>query len=193
MSEGLSLLLETKTQQYKKVRAETQMLLDTVKIKRRNIANQLKRPQFVMIPQRRVPKIISTAIAQTQLCMDVCLSWNNFSQEIFNEFSGSMEIAWARNVKTRFIIQSPPESEAAKQIVHSCREKPSCQIKFLRDFPRTSFRILDKKELFLVVEPETYLQCSPELWSKNLSLVALAQECFELLWPKATESINETH
>jgi sugar-specific transcriptional regulator TrmB len=46
---GVSFLLETKREQYEKVRAEARMMLDTFKIMRPNSANQPKGSRFVLI------------------------------------------------------------------------------------------------------------------------------------------------
>ena len=188
MNEALSFLLKTKTEQYKKVRAETRILLDTVKIKRPNSTNQLEVPQFVLIPKGRTIKRINTAIAQAQISMDLLLSWKRFSGGIISTFAESMESAWAKNVKIRFIIESPLKSKTAKQLIQFCGEKPFCQIKFIRYCPTIVLGIYDKKEVFLIVKPKTDLSGSPALWSNNPSLIALAKDHFEILWLKAMES-----
>jgi sugar-specific transcriptional regulator TrmB len=192
IDKGLSFLLETKTKQYKKVKAETEILRDTIKIEKPNAINQMRTPQFVLIPEgRNFIERINTAIAQAQLSIDFLLSWKRFSQGIVNEYAESIESAWAKNVKIRFIIQSPSKSKTAKQLVQFCREKPSCQIKFMRDFPRTIFGIFDKKEIFIPANPKTDLQGSPALWSNNPSLIALAEEHFEILWLTAMEEYKD--
>jgi sugar-specific transcriptional regulator TrmB len=194
MNEALSLLLETKTEQYEKVRAETRILRDTVKIKRPNSTNQLEVSQFVLIPKgRHAIERINTAIAQAQLSMDLLLSWKRFSRGIVSTFAESIESAWTKNVKIRFIIESPLKSETAKQLIQFCREKPFTQIKFIRYCPTTVLGIYDKKRVFLIVEPKADLPGSPALWSNNPSLIALAEDHFEILWLTAMEnSLRET-
>jgi sugar-specific transcriptional regulator TrmB len=188
MNEALSLLLKTKTEQYEKVRAETRMLLDTVKTKRLNSTNQLEVPQFVLIPKGRTIKRIKTAIEKAQISMDLVLSWKRFSCGIASTFAESIEIAWAKNVKIRFIIESPSKSKTAKELVQFCREKPFSQIKFIRHYPAIVLGIYDKKEAFLIVKPEKDLPGSPALWSNNPGLIALAKDYFETLWLTAMES-----
>ena len=188
MNEALSLLLKTKTEKYEKVRAETRMLLDTVKTKRPNSANQLEVPQFVLIPKGRTIERVNTAIAQAQTSMDLLLSWKRFSRGIASTFAESIESAWAKKVKTRFIIEKPLESKTAKQLIQFCTEKPSCQIKFIPHRPTTVLGIYDKKEVFIIVDPKTDLPGSPALWSNNPSLIAFAEEHFEIIWFTAIES-----
>jgi hypothetical protein len=188
MNEALPFLLKRKTEQYKKVRAETRMLLDTVKTKRPNSTNQLEAQQFVLIPKRRTIERINTAIVQAQISMDLLLSWKRFSRGIASTFAESIESAWAKNVKIRFIIESPLESKTAKQLIQFCRENPFCQIKFISHCPTTVLGIYDKKEVFLIASPKTDLPGSPALWSNNPSLIALVNDHFEILWLTAMES-----
>jgi len=191
MNEGLSLLLETKTEQYAKVRAETRMLLHTAKTEKPDKKKQIETPQFVLIPQgKTVIERIRTAIEKAQLSIDLVLSWKRFSRGMVSAFAESMEIAWAKNLKVRFIIESPLESKTAEQLIRFCREKPSCQIRFIPNHPRTVLGIYDSKEIFIIAFSKTDLPGSPALWSKNPSLIALADDYFEKLWLTAMESCN---
>jgi len=187
MNETLSLLLETKRQKYEKVRAETRMLLDTAKTERRINTNQLEVPQFVLIPKRRTIERINTAIAQAQISIDLLLSWKRFSRGIVSTFAESIAGAWAKKVKIRFIIENPLKSKTAKQLFQFCREKPFSQIKFICHCPATVLGIYDEKEVFLIVKPNTDLPDSPALWSSNPSLIAIAEDYFEILWLTAIE------
>jgi sugar-specific transcriptional regulator TrmB len=182
MNEGVSLLLETKTEQYKKVRSQTQMLLDAAKMKKPNEKKKIEKPQFVLIPKGRTIERIKTAIEKAQLSIDLVLCWKRFSHGIASAFAESMEIAWAKNVKIRFIIESPPKNKTAEQLIQFCREKPFCQIRLIHNHPKAVFGIYDKKEIFIIVFPKTHLPGSPALWSNNRSLIALAENHFETLW-----------
>jgi hypothetical protein len=187
-----SLLLETKRKQFKKVKAETEILRDTIKTEKPNYINQMEPSQFVLTPEgKTVVNEIKTAIERTRLSMDSVLSWKRFSRGVASEFAESMECAWAKNVKIRFIIESPLESKTAKQLVQFCREKPFCQVKFIRNHPRTVFGIYDKKEIFIIANPKTDLPGSPALWSNNPSLISMAEDYFEMLWLIAMESTNK--
>jgi sugar-specific transcriptional regulator TrmB len=189
MVKGLSLLFETKTERYKKLRAETRMLLDTVKMQKPKQKKQIE-AQFILIPKKTVIERINTAIAEAQISMDLLLSWKRFSRGIASTFAESMESAWAKNVKIRFIIENPLESKTAKQLIQFCREKPFTQIKFIRYCPSVVLGVHDKKEVFIIVDPKADLLGSPALWSDNSSLIVLAQDYFEILWLTAMEINN---
>jgi sugar-specific transcriptional regulator TrmB len=189
MNEGLSLLLETRTEQYKKIRSETRMLLDTAEIQKLKQKEKIETPQFVLIPKGdTVIERINTAIEKAQLSIDLVLSWKRFSHGMVGKFAESIESAWAKNVKVRFIIESPLKSKTAKQLIQFCKKKPSCEMKFIPHYPETVFGIYDKKELFIIAFSKTDLPGSPALWSNNSSLIALAEDYFEKLWVTAIEN-----
>ena len=189
INEGVSFLLETKRNQFEKVRAEARMLLKEIKIKKPNEEKQTEESKFVLIPEgKAVIERINTAITNAKMSMDILLSWKRFSRGLASTFAESIEIAWAKNVKMRFIIENPPKSKTAEQLVQFCREKPSCQIRFVRYYPKIVLGIYDEKEVFIIVNPKTDLPGSPALWSNNHSLIALAEDHFEILWRTAMEN-----
>ena len=191
VDKGVSFLLETKREQYEKVRAEARMMLDTFKITRPKSANQPTRSKFVLIPKgRAVIERLNTAIAQAQISMDLLLSWKRFSRGIASTFAESIESAWAKKVKTRFIVESPLKSKTAEELIRFYREKPCFQMRFIPSHPETIFGIHDRKEMFLIVFSKTDLPDSPALWSNNRSLIALAESRFETIWETALENIS---
>jgi sugar-specific transcriptional regulator TrmB len=190
MRKGLSLLLETKTRQYEKIRAETRLLSNLAKEKETNKKKNIEAPQYVLIPKGRIAiERINTAIAQANISMDLVLSWKRFSRGIVSTFAESMEVAWARKVKVRFIVESPLKSKTAKQLVKFCKGKPCSQMKLIPHCPAAVLGIYDKKETFIITNPKTDLHRSPALWTNNSSIIALAQEYFEKKWLTAIDKI----
>jgi sugar-specific transcriptional regulator TrmB len=188
MKKALPLLLGKKTEQYKKIRAKTQMMLATTQTRKTNNPIQIEKTQFVLIPQgKALIGRIRNAHENVQNSIDHVLSWKRFSQGITSMFAESIEIAWAKNVKTRFILESPLENKTAGQLIQFYREKPFCQIRFVARRPKTIFAIYDKKEISIIVNPKADLLGSPTLWSNNPALVSLAKDYFEMLWLSAIE------
>ena len=147
---GLLLLLETKTEQFKEIRAETRALLHVPNADEKN--NRKEFPHFVLIPKgRTVIDRINTAIEKTQQSMDLVLSWKRFSRGIASTFAESMENAWARNVKVRFILEQPLVNKTVKQLIQFCKEKSCAQVRFIHGCPSTVFGIYDNKEIFIIV------------------------------------------
>jgi sugar-specific transcriptional regulator TrmB len=191
--EGLSLLLESKTHQYEKIRAEARMWLNSPQLEK-NEKRPIESPQFVLIPKgRTVINRIRTAIESAEQSIDLVLSWKRFSRGIISTFDESIERAWAANVKVRFILESPLANKTGDHFVQFCREKPSCQVRFIPRYPKTVFGIYDKKEVFIIVQSKTDLPGSPALWSNNHSLIGLAQDHFEILWLTAMKELAPKH
>ena len=189
LKEGLSLLLETKTNQYEKLRADTETLRNIIETKKPKDTIQTGSSQFVLIPEgKSVIDRIAKAIEKTQLTMDLALSWKRFSRGISDTFAEEIENAWARNVKTRFIIERPLRSATSEQLIQYCLEKPPCQLRFMQGHVKAIFGVYDKKEVFIITVPETDLQNSPALWSNNDAMIGLASDHFEKLWRKASKA-----
>jgi sugar-specific transcriptional regulator TrmB len=183
IKEGLSLLLESKTHQYEEVRAEAQVWLDSPQLEKKTKKKPVESQHFVLIPKgRTVINRIKTSIENAEHSIDLVLSWKRFSRGIASTFDESIEIAWTKNVKVRFILERPPASKTGDHLVQFCREKPSCQVRFIPHYPKTVFGIYDKKEVFIIALSKTDLPGSPALWSNNPSLIGLAQDHFKILW-----------
>jgi len=193
INRGLPLLLRTKTEQFERIKAETRILLETTKTKKlKNKRKEAVYPQFVLIPQGKpVIDRIKTAIENAQLNIDLVLSWKMFSRGIVYTFVESLEGAWERKVKTRFIVESPLKNKTAVQLVQFCRRNPYCQVRFIPHYPETVFGVYDRKEMFLIVFTKTDLSGSPALWSINLSLITLVGNRFESIWKTATEDMGQ--
>ena len=192
MNEGISQLLETKTSQYEKVRSEAKILLSTAKTKKPEVEKQMETSEFVLIPRKTVIERIRSAIEEARLSIDLVLSWKRFSRGIASTFAESIEVAWAKNVKIRFLIESPSESKTVKQLIQYCRAKSLCQIRFLPYYPKTIFGIYDQKKVFIVARSKADLPGSPALWSNNPSLTDLAQEFYEILWLTAMKEPSQS-
>lgn len=190
IDDGLSLLLETRTDQYEKVKAETEILRGAIKTEKPNEPNQIESHQFVLIPKGKATiDRIGTAIKNAQQSIDLVVSWKRISRGIVETFAESLEVAWAKKVKVRCIAERPRKNKTSEQLIQYFREKPSNRIRFVPYHPQTVFGIYDKKEISIVVIPKTDLQSSPSLWSSNDALISLAADHFEVLWREATESI----
>jgi sugar-specific transcriptional regulator TrmB len=188
LKEGLSLLLEMKADQYEKLKADTETLRNTMETKKPKETIQTENSQFALIPEgKAVIDRIANAIEKTQLTMDLVLSWKRFSRGIFGTFAEVIENAWARNVKTRFIIERPLRSTTSEQLIEYCLRKPSCQLRVMQDHVDAVFGLYDKKEVFIITISETDLPGSPALWSNNEAMIRLASDHFEMLWRKASK------
>ena len=191
LKKGLSLLLETKTEQYEKLKADTESLCYSLNMKKKIGEIEEKSSQFILVPEgKSIIKKIRNAIEKTQVSIDLVLSWKRFAEAVASAFVESIETAWAKNVKIRFIVEAPLESKTSKGLIQYCRGKPSCQIRFSPDQLKTFFGVFDKKEVFVMVIPGMNLQGSPALWSNNEALISLATDHFEGFWTRARKTYS---
>jgi sugar-specific transcriptional regulator TrmB len=191
IDKGLSRLLETKTSQYEKVRAETRLLLELAKKEHKENKENIEAPQLVLIPEgKAVLEEINTAIEKAQQNINLLLSWKRFSRGITNTFAESIEKAWTKKVKTRLILEQPSPSKTAKQLIRSYKEKPFCQIKFIPYLPDTIFGTFDKKETLIILFSKKDSPNSPALYATHHSLIALADDYFEMLWSTSTDNVK---
>ena len=186
LNKGLKILLQRRTEKYRKVRAETRLVLKNIGNEIGNNNEGLRDSQFVLIPKGQlVIDRICAAIENAQHSIDLVISWKRFSRGIVSTFTESMEKAWKRNVKVRFIIEKPPKNITAKQLISNTQKNPNVQIRYIPNHPETIFGIYDQKQMFLIVFAKTDLPGSSALWSNNNSMITLAGHRFETLWHTA--------
>lgn len=188
MKEGLSTLLEARTSQYQRVKAETEVLQGTIKTEKTD-ESQTETNQFILVPEGKVVDRIGASIEKARMSVDAVLSWKRFSRAIVGTLAESIEKAWAKKVKIRLVVEKPSRNKTAEQLIQYFKQKPSTQIRFIQDHPETVFGIYDQKEMSVMVISKTDLQGSPGLWSSNDALISLARNHFEALWREATENI----
>ena len=190
IDEGLSLLLKEKTQKYKKIRAATEIWIGQTKKENPNNDRLSQEPQLVLIPQgETIVNRIKTAIEEAKLSINLLLSFRRFSSGVVSTFADSIEIAWAKNVDTRFIVEQPSESKTSNHIIQFCNEKPSCEVRLIPYHPDTVFGIYDHREMFIITNPKTDLPSSSALWTNNSSMIALGTDHFGCLWSSAVKTI----
>lgn len=188
---GLKILLHRRTEKYRKVRAETRIALKTISEGIENENEALPDSHFVLIPKgQAVIDRINTAIENSQHSIDLVLSWKRFSRGIVSTFAESIEKAWKRNVKVRFIIEKPPKTKTAKQLISNTQKTPKSQIRYIPNHPETIFGIYDQKQMFLIVFAKTDLPGSSALWSNNQCMIRLASQRFETLWHTAEKILS---
>jgi sugar-specific transcriptional regulator TrmB len=191
IKKGVSLLLERKEAQFRKIETETKILLDTIETKNSLKLDQIKDPQLVLIPEGKlVIERIRSSIEKAESSIDLLLSFKRFSRGIVSTFAESIESAWARNVKTRFLVEMPLESKTSKQLVQFCKEKPSSEVRFIPFYPKTILGIYDRQEMFVITNPKTDLPDSSALWTTNDSLIYLAEDHFGCLWSSAVKKFS---
>jgi sugar-specific transcriptional regulator TrmB len=140
--------------------------------------------KFVLIPPKRtIPKIMQ-AIKKTKSIIKLTVTIKRFLQGT-NEFYEEVQKSWSRKVNWKIILESNSNKnnpEILKQY-----NNPLCEIRFLPQLTNTVNAIYDQKEVFIIENPKNDLSKASCLWSNNLSLIALANDYFDLLWNKTEE------
>ena len=143
---------------------------------------------FVFVPSREaLIKHLTKAIANTKNSIDVSTSCKRLTSAGFTLSENLLE-AWNRGVKGRAVINVNGGTECEN--IKDFWITPSAKIKYLPKIPRTVMAMYDRKEIFVFIEPTAQLNESPALWSNVPSLVAMAEDYFELLWCTAMENPN---
>jgi sugar-specific transcriptional regulator TrmB len=185
---GISFLLERKKTEYAKLEKNTKKVLCV--LKERTVAESVEPEvsQFVLIPQHEaVVDKINDAIERARESVDIFLSWKRFLHGITLAFANSSERAWNRGVTFRIVVESPKKEEEAEQAVQFAKKSPFCSIRFMPGRAKTVIGIYDKKEVFIIINPQKGLLDSPALWSNNHSLISLVKDYFDILWLTSKE------
>jgi len=186
---GIAFLLERKRVEQDELTLKTERLLRAFKEKTfKPKSLETIDAEFIIIPQREtIISRINDAIERSKKSVDIFLSRKSFFIGITTIFAESSEKAWARGVRFRIIVESPKEEKGVEQACRFCRESPFCDMRFLPGRPKTGIEIYDKKEVFIIIDPERGLLDSPVLWSNNQSLLTVVEDYFEILWLTAME------
>ncbi len=189
MEDAVSVLMERRRRETHRLHAVAGALLRRYKKNSVEPAFGEDEPRFVLVPQRK-PAInrIRSAIDGTRKSLDLLVSWRRLSEGVGSVFAESFEKACARNVQLRFIVESPQRGKDAERVMKFIRRSPFCQVRFVPRCPNVVMGIYDKKEITLAVDPVTSLSDSPALWSNSQSLIAMAQDYFDILWLTAMEN-----
>lgn len=176
----LKFLLQRKTEQYAKLKVDTESLMCNLKEeKKQKIADS----KFVLIPQNNaIVKKVIQSINQAQFSMDFIISWKRFSART----NGAYPILPLNSkVQCRCIIEQPTKQKDI-EMIRNMKPK-SCKFKFIPNTPSAVLGIYDKKEIMIVEDPNSNLKDSPALWTNNENMVVIAQNYFDHLWLKATD------
>ena len=184
IDKGVEFLLKTKTQDFEKLKKESELLLATFNSKDNTKELLSADSSFVLIPKREaVLKRLIEAIEEAQESINVVLTWNRFYSglELFDRY---IKEASERNVSVRYIVENPlNEALKNESLTH---ETDFFKIRFMDEKPKATFGIYDQNRLFVLVDPLVDAPgSSPSLWTNCQSLISLVQENFDNLWEMA--------
>ena len=185
IDKGLQALLKKKTQDYEKLKKDSEALLVSVNLKENAKEIQAADSSFVLIPKKEtLVKRQIEIVEETKKSIDLVLSWNRYYYGL-EVFDPHYKRAIERKVFVRYILEDPTVKKLKEEAIttHEC---DSCKMRFIEGKPKAIFGIYDQKKLMLTVDPvsDTPGGC-PSLWTDNQSLISLVQDSFDNLWRRA--------
>ncbi len=186
LDEGVTILLERRKETTRRLETKSRIFLKKFQISNKKEPPREK-PEFVLVPAKEaVIHKINESIQQAQSSIDVVSSWKRFSHIML--FSKSLEKAWSRGVKCRFISEKPEEGKSLESFTQFCRKTNLCEVKFIPHPPSPIMAIYDEKEILLIVDPKAGISESSALWSNNPSIMSALEDYFDILWITAMET-----
>ena len=183
IKEAIECLIKRQKLKQKKIELQAAILADKYIQKK---CSPFDKFGFVFVPSREaLIKHLNKAIAHTKKSIDISTSCKRLSSSGFS-LSENLLKAWDRDVKGRAVIDvnGGVECESIKDFW----VPPSAKIRYIPKIPRTVMAMYDRKEIFVFIKPKAQLNESPALWSNVPSIVAMAQDYFDILWSTAMES-----
>ena len=185
---GLKLLLDQKKNEFEKVAEETGNLFFILQKSKLNKNNNITDGEFVLIPKRdTIINRISQSLAEAEETVDLILTNKRFLYGMNHGFRKNMEQAWSRRVLFRLILEKPEPGIDIEEPLEICRMSEMCHIRFFNSQPQAVLGIYDKKSVFIICNPQENVHRSPALWSNSQSLLAMAQDYFNVSWICATD------
>jgi sugar-specific transcriptional regulator TrmB len=123
-------------------------------------------------------------IAKIQTSSDAILSWGASLRALNDNFEQLKE-ALQRGVKMRRITSIPKNMEIPS-VVKTLKETGNFKIKFAPTISKAGIGIYDQKSISIITFPSGDLDEIQVLRSRNLGLVELAQDYFDMKWQIAT-------
>jgi sugar-specific transcriptional regulator TrmB len=181
--DAFALLMENQSRKHKELKAKTANL--SRKYKKSNQSSFFTRHNFVFVPSKKaLIKSLKKAIDNSQRSIEVSTSCKRLALAGYSLVE-NLQNAWDRGVKGRVVIDCCSEKKI--ESIKKFWRAPWAEIRYLPIVPRTVMAMYDKREAFVFTKPNAQLNESPALWSNVPSLVAMADDYFEILWSTAME------
>jgi sugar-specific transcriptional regulator TrmB len=183
----IPMLMDQRTQKNYEIGRRSLKLLD--KLKNQKSIQINKESTFVFVPSKEsLMNRLEKAIDSSEYCIDILTSCRRLTLACYHLLD-SLQNAWDRGVKGRALINIE-EPHQLEEIRKSWRP-PNAAIKFLNSVPKTVMAKYDDKQVFFFIKPQAEFKESPALWSNAHSIIALADDYFNLLWKKANHKPND--
>ena len=187
VDKGLDILIQDRHDQLQELRKRSEILRQQSRkeIKRSSIRSE--KNQFTRFTGNRIKTRIGISIETVQKNAKLVLTSTRLLQGL-NYFAEIINKALNRGVEYRVIIERPHEWETYMNQATAFINEPRFKVKFMNEPPKTIFALYDQKEVYIFQHPEENFKQSTALWSNNVSLIAVINECFETKWKSSTKN-----
>jgi sugar-specific transcriptional regulator TrmB len=183
IKDGVSILLQHRTQEYTELQKKTRKLVNN--FQSNNIITTLRKDsQFIFISTKtKCVKRHEKAIQTAQVSIDFIGPWATFRALLFYGLQ-DLKRAIKRNIKIRIITEKSEDEESIPKATQALKKNLFFKVRYIFATAPVAMMIFDKKEFNLSVSDREW----PSLWSNNPNVIKLAINYFDGLWNKAQEN-----
>jgi sugar-specific transcriptional regulator TrmB len=185
LKEAAEKLFRDRTDEYLKVKAETQELIE----KPENVEVPEKIHDFVFIPEKEAHcRRIWQAFDAAQRSIHTIMTYVGEPEK--DDLPAPLLNAISRGVKVKVISNVPEKVQVMTPVKRGWTKEDTYEVRYVRKPLPVMFCSVDKKELFLAADPKPDPNCTKALWTNNVGLVTMAEDFFRRTWRKAAPPLQ---
>ena len=186
LMDGISFLLQRKTEEISEVILTTKKIFEGLK-KSRKKTIQEENPHFVLVPKKEAAiNRRNRQIEAAQTSIDAIVTFNRLRRGAFTLHDVTKK-ALKRGVKIRAITEKPENLNEIPESIQDFQKNPSFKLRYILNSPLAVVTIYDRKEMLVTTSALEDLGESSALWSNNPSLLTIINDFFEIMWITAIE------
>jgi sugar-specific transcriptional regulator TrmB len=181
----LSNMIRHKTTEQKLLIKETEELLDDLKDKQISEPQEDSTDSVMVYGKEGVVQRLKVSLAKAS--EDVCIVFlaERYS-EVILDFADEYRKALRRGVKISIAVEQHVQKKKALQLAERLSVNRNFKVRVVPSALPAIVTVIDDKEAFITMASAVSLPSITALWSKNVSLVALAKNYFECTWNNAS-------
>ena len=191
IEDAVSILLDRKTEHLNILHKEAKTVIKNFKKSKDTGKGIIDKEEthFLVIPRNVVQmKRKRRSIDNSESSIDIITTLNRFCSIIsfyFHPFKKALE----RGVKIRFITEKLALEIASSNNTEFQRIKEFCPLncRYSKQPIGNIVGVIDKKEVYINIDPSLRVEESPVLWSNHPTLIEIADHYFENLWNNSLE------
>ncbi len=183
-------MIKRKTTEQTLLIKETEELLDELRCNEAIESQEEDTCSVMVYGKEGIVQRLKLSLARASISACVVTSRERFSEAIL-EFADEYRKALRKGVKINIVVEQHIQRKAARHITQRLSKNTNFKVKFITSSQPAVVTVIDNKEAFITMVAEAQLPTATALWSKNPSLVALAQSYFESTWTHSAE-LKET-